>query len=280
MFIIAEIGINANGDVELAKKLITMAKGCGADAVKFQKRTVFAVYSKEFLDSPRESPWGKTQREQKKGLEFGYSEYDEINMHCKTIGIDWFASAWDIEALHFIDSYHPPYHKVASAMITHKDFIEKVAKLHKKTFVSTAMCEFEDVIKAVKIFEKHGTEIILMHCVGLYPCPDEMCNVRMVQQYKGMFPDIQVGYSGHEVGLYPTIAAMTLGATYIERHITLDRSMYGSDQAASIEAPGLAKLVEVGKIIDKCLGDGKKRFGADEYEVAKKLRYWQQNKND
>jgi N-acetylneuraminate synthase len=160
-------------------------------------------------------------------------------------------------------------------MITNLEYLHKVANLGKKTFVSTAMCELDDVIAAVNIFKKHHTPIVLMHCVGLYPCPDELCNVKMVKRYRGMFPDIEIGYSGHETGLYPTIAAMTLGAKYIERHITLDRASYGSDQAASIEAPGLAKIVEVGKIIEKCLGTGKKTFGAQEHEVAKRLRYWE-----
>jgi len=275
MFIIAEIGINHSGDVEQAKKLITMAKGCGADAVKFQKRTVAAVYHKKFLDSPRKSPWGKTQREQKHGLEFSWTEYDCINRFCKQIDMPWFGSAWDIEALHFLETYNVPYHKIASAMITNAGFLHKVAEIGKKTFISTAMCELDDVIEAVAIFKKYETPIVLMHCVGLYPAPDDFCNIKMVQRYKGMFPDVEIGYSGHETGLYPTIAAMTLGAKYIERHITLDRAGYGSDQAASIEAPGLAKLVEVGKIIEKCLGDGKKSFGEAEHEVARKLRYWE-----
>jgi N-acetylneuraminate synthase len=275
MFIIAEGGINHNGDIDLCKKMITMAKGCGANAFKLQKRTVSVVYHKKFLDSPRQSPWGRTQGQQKRGLEFGWQEYDRINQHCINLDIPWFASAWDQEALSFIDSYHVPYHKIAGAMITNVDFLHAVAKLKKKTFISTAMCELPDVIRAVDIFKSHDTPIVLMHCVGLYPCPDDLINVSMIQHYKGMFPDIEIGYSGHETGLYPTIAAMTLGAQYIERHITLDRAMYGSDQAASIEAPGLAKLVEVGKIIEKCLGDGKKTFGEAEYEVAKKLRYWE-----
>lgn len=275
MFIIAEIGINHDGDVEQAKQLIALAQGCGADAVKFQKRTVGVVYHKKFLDSPRDSKWGRTQRDQKKGLEFGWQEYDKINQHCRQLNIPWFASAWDLEALHFIDAYNPIYHKVAGAMITNLDFLQSVAKLKKKTFISTAMCELSDVISAVDIFKSYRTPIVLMHCVGLYPCPIPKLNLLMIPFFKSKFPGVEVGYSGHEKDTWPSEQAMVLGAEYIERHVTLDHSLKGSDHAASLEPQGLSRLVYIARNTKAAMGDGKKAFGEAEHEVAKKLRYWE-----
>jgi N-acetylneuraminate synthase len=274
MKFIAEVGINHNGSLETAKELITMAKGCGAHAVKFQKRTIDKVYSKEFLDGPRESPWGTTQREQKMGLEFTADDYDKIDAFCKQLDITWFASAWDIDSLIFLERFAPKYHKVASAFITNDKFLHAVAELNRTTFISTGMCEFSDILNAVNIFNAHNCPYILMHCVSLYPCPDELCNISMIPKLKGAFPAVRIGYSGHERGIMPSLAAVAFGAKYIERHITLDRTMYGSDQAASLEAPGIVRLIEYAKQIETCLGDGIKVFSEQERKVAKSLRYW------
>ena len=237
-FIIAEIGINHNGSVEIAKKLINMAKECGVDAVKFQKRTIDIVYTKELLDSPRQSPWGTTQRQQKEGLEFGKKEYDEIDSYCKEKGIYWFASAWDEKSQVFLKQYDLPFNKIASAMLTHKKLVEMVAEEKKHTFISTGMSSFEQIDRVVNVFKKNECPYTLMHCVSVYPCPDEWCNLKMVEMLKKRY-GCPVGYSGHEIGPFPSVLAVTLGAIAIERHITLDRSMYGSDQSASLEKRGL-----------------------------------------
>ncbi len=275
-FIIAEIGINHNGDLTIAKKLIDMAKKAGCDVVKFQKRTIDIVYTKEILDSPRESPWGTTTREQKEGLEFNKEEFDEIDGYCKTLGIDWFASAWDIPSQDFLIPYNLIYNKIASAMLLHWDFIEHIAKENKTTFISTGMATMEDIDKAVSIFKRHKCEYILMHSVSTYPCKDNDCNVSMVKTLIEKY-DCPVGYSGHEVGILPSILAVTQGANYIERHITLDRAMYGSDQAASLEKRGLEILVRDCGEVNAVLGNGTKTFSDSEKAVAKKLRYFMGN---
>uniref|UniRef100_A0A6M3K3L4 Putative N-acetylneuraminate synthase n=1 Tax=viral metagenome TaxID=1070528 RepID=A0A6M3K3L4_9ZZZZ len=272
--IIAEIGINHNGDIEVAFALMDAAEEAGADAVKFQKRTVNVVYSSEDLAKPRESPWGTMQREQKEGLELGQDDYDHIDEYSRDIGLPWFASAWDIPSLEFLDRYDLHYNKIASAMITHIPFLCEVADRGKPTFISTGMCTMQDVYRAVDIFTEKGCECILMHCVGTYPCPPEKLNLRFIRTLKNEFPHLSVGYSGHEVGLNTTYAAVALGAEHIERHITLDRSMYGSDQAASIEPGGFRRMVDGVREIEKSLGTGKKLFNGGEQEVAGKLRYW------
>jgi len=212
MYFIAEIGINHNGDIGIAKELINMAKGCGANAVKFQKRQIDVVYTPEFLAEPRESPWGTTQGDQKHGLEFGWDEYDEIDRHCKLLGIDWFASAWDIESLYFVDSFSPPYHKVASAMVTNKPFLASVASLKRPVIMSTGMSTTNEILDAVRIFREANVKLVVMHCVSVYPCNDEDCNIRNVEHLSGMLPGIKIGYSGHERGIQPTLAAIALGA--------------------------------------------------------------------
>lgn len=275
MKLIGEIGINANGDVNIAKQMINMAKGCGCWAVKFQKRTISKVYSQEFLESPRQSPWGSTQGTQKLALEFNREDYQKINYHCKVIGIPWFASAWDTESLDFLESFDPPFHKIASPMITHIPFVRAVASLGRPTFVSTGMSKIEDILAVYDIFTQQKCEFIIMHCVSEYPCPDEYCNIEMVVRLAETFPDIKVGYSGHEVGIMPSLVAVAFGADYIERHITLDRSMYGSDQSASLEARGITRLVEYARQIEQCIGDGKKVLLPQESENAKKLRYFE-----
>ena len=273
IYFIAEIGINHNGDLNIAKQLIDMAVDCGCDAVKFQKRTIDKVYDKEMLKQSRDSPFGKTQREQKEGLEFGKKEYDEIDKYCKKKGIDWFASAWDIDSLNFLKQYDLKYNKIASAMLTNLPFVEEVAKEGKLTFISTGLSEMEDIDNAVNAFRYYKCPFVLMHCVGIYPCPDELLNLKMIQALKDKY-DCEVGYSGHSPGIWDAIVATVLGAKYIEKHITLDRTMYGSDQPASLEKKGLEYVVENCNNIPKMLGDGKKIVLEKEKEVADKLRYW------
>jgi N-acetylneuraminate synthase len=272
--IIAEIGINHNGDINVAKNLILLAKNCGCDVVKFQKRTIDIVYSKEELDKPRESPWGKTQREQKEGLEFSKKDYDEINDFCKKNNIIWFASAWDIPSLVFLDQYNLKYNKIASAMITHEEFLTEVAKRKKYTFISTGMCEYKAIDRGVEIFKNNKCEFELMHTVSAYPCPEDQLNLHLIQDLKNRYK-CNVGYSGHEPSVSPTIVAVCLGATSVERHITLDRSMYGSDQAASLEKKGFEELVSVIRKIPIVTGNKEKNIFECEIEVAKKLRYWE-----
>jgi N-acetylneuraminate synthase len=274
IFIIAEIGINHNGDLNIAKDLILLAKNSGCDAVKFQKRTIEIVYSKEELDKPRESPWGKTQRAQKEGLEFSKREYDEIDNFCKINNIIWFASAWDIPSLVFLDQYNLKYNKIASAMITHKEFLTEVAKRKKYTFISTGMSEYKTIDRAVKIFKDNKCEFELMHTVSAYPCSEEHLNLHLIQDLKNRYK-CNVGYSGHEPSVSPTVIASCLGVTSVERHITLDRSMYGSDQAASLEKKGLKELVDIIRKIPIVIGSKEKNIFECEIEVAKKLRYWE-----
>ena len=274
IFIIAEIGINHNGDLNIAKKLILMAKESGCDAVKFQKRTIDIVYSKEELDKFRESPWGNTQREQKYGLEFEKKEYDEINNFCKEVGIQWFASAWDIQSLEFLDFYNLKYHKVASALITNLNFLEEVSKRKKYTFISTGMSDYSIIDKAISIFKKNDCKFELMHTVSAYPCPEDQLNLHLIKKLKNKY-NCDVGYSGHESSVSPSIIAVCMGATSLERHITLDRSMYGSDQSASLEKKGLIELISIVRKIPLVVGNQEKKIFNCEFEVAKKLRYWE-----
>ncbi len=274
VFVIAEIGINHNGDLSLAKKLIDMAIRCKCDAVKFQKRSIEIVYKEEELNSLRESPWGKTFREQKEGLEFSKNEYDEIDKYCKINKIEWFASAWDIESLKFLDTYNLKYNKVASAMLTHTNFLEEIATRGKYTFISTGMSNYEIIDKAVAIFKDKKCPFELMHSVSVYPCPEEILNLHLIKKIADRY-NCKVGYSGHEPSLSPSIFAVALNAASIERHITLDRSMYGSDQAASIEESGLRELVSIVKKFPHIYGSAEKNFMEGEEKVAKKLRYWE-----
>jgi N-acetylneuraminate synthase len=273
VFIIAEIGINHNGNIEIAKQLMDLAKSSGCDAVKFQKRTIEIVYSKEILDTPRESPWGTTTREQKEGLEFGEAEYNEIDAYSRLIGMPWFASAWDVPSQIFLQKYNLPYNKIASAMITHLELVETVAKEGKTTFVSTGICQMTDIEKAVAVFSKFNCPIVLMHTVSVYPCPEDSLNLKLIDTLKNIF-NLPVGYSGHESTVAPSLIAVVKGAVTIERHITLDRAMYGSDQAASLAPRGLQELVSEIRRYPSMLGDGVKRFAPGEELVASKLRYW------
>ena len=272
VFITAEIGINHNGDIEIAKNLIEIAKSAGCDAVKFQKRTVEKVYSKSILDSPRESPWGKTTRDQKLGLEFGKKEYDEINQHCLLYGIDWFASSWDLDSQSFLCQYDLKYNKIASAMLTNSELLKTVAKEKKHTFISTGMSTMEEIGDAVNIFREHNCPFELMHTNSSYPMKIEEANLLCIPMLKKEF-GCNVGYSGHEIGAYRvSLIAATLGATSLERHITLDRTMYGSDQAASLEPAGLERMVRDIQGVEAIMGDGEKRVWDSEIPVKKKLR--------
>lgn len=269
--IIAELGINTNGSLEITKKLIKVAKKSGCDAVKFQKRTIDVVYSKEELDKYRESPWGTTNREQKNALEFGKEQYDEIDKYCKQINIDWFASAWDLESQFFLKQYGCKYNKIASAMLTYKEFLEEVAKERKYTFISTGMSSEMQIDKAVRIFEKYRCPYELMHCCSEYPMPIEKANLLYIKTLKNRY-GCDVGYSDHSTGIITSVAAICLGASSIERHITLDRSSYGSDQAASLEPVGLKKMIEYIRSVELSLGSGEKEITEKEKEIEKKLR--------
>lgn len=271
VFIIAEIGINHNGDVGIAKELIRVAKEAGCDAVKFQKRTIDLAYTKEFLDSPRESPWGTTQRAQKEALELSREEYEEIDHYCHDLRIEWFASVWDLESLNFLRPFDLSRIKVPSAMVVYPNFLRTVAAEGKHTYISTGMCTLEDIDRAVQIFRTAGTAFELMHCVSTYPMRDEDANLQCIPMLRERY-QCPVGYSGHEVGLAVSYGAAALGISSLERHITLDRAMYGSDQAASVEPAGLRMLVGAVHKIEAAMGDGVKRVLPGEADNARKLR--------
>ena len=269
--IIAEIGINHNGSMDICKQLIDVAVNSGANCVKFQKRDIGQVYTQEFLDSPRKSPWGVTQREQKSGLEFNAEQYQEIEDYCKERGIEWFASAWDINSQKFLRQFNSKYNKVASAMIVYTELLKEIASEGKHTFISTGMTTYDDIQTAVDIFRKADCSFELMHTVSTYPMKDEDANLNMIKTLREKF-DCAVGYSGHEVGLAVSYAAAALGVTSLERHITLDRSMYGSDQSASIEPSGFKQLVGAVRKIELAMGDGIKRVYEAEIPIADNLR--------
>jgi len=271
-YLIAEIGINHNGDIEIAKKLIEISKEYKFDAVKFQKRDIDTVYSQDQLDTPRESPWGTTTREQKLGLELNEKDYDQIDNFCKNLKIDWFASAWEKKSLEFLKKYNLKFNKIASAMIVDKGFLIEVAKEKKHTFISTGMSTKENIDDAVKIFRENHCSFELMHCISTYPMKPEDANLVTINNLKKEYK-CDVGYSGHENGVLISLVATSFGISSLERHITLDRTMYGSDQAASLEPKGMKSLTEG---IDKCiLSLGENKLGyvtKDEEAVAKKLR--------
>jgi N-acetylneuraminate synthase len=271
IYVIAEIGINHNGDFEIAKDLIDVAVDSGADAVKFQKRTIDLVYTKEFLDSPRESQWGTTQREQKEGLEFGLDEYREIDRYCKEKNIEWFASAWDLESQKFLRKFSLNYNKIASAMIVYEELCKEVASEGKHTFISTGMTTEDDITKAVVIFQNANCPFTLMHCVSTYPMNEVDANLNAIKTLREKY-NCDVGYSGHEVGLAVSYAAAALGITVLERHITLNRAMYGSDQASSVEPPAFRNLVGAVRKIGKAMGDGKLGYIDREIPIAENLR--------
>jgi len=275
VFITAEIGINHNGDIETAKKLIDIARTSGCNAVKFQKKSVEKIYTDNFLDSYLESPWGNTNREQKIGLEFEKKEYDVIDKYCKEKGIEWYASSWDLDSQEFLLQYNLKYNKVASVMLTNYKLLEKIAKEQKHTFISTGMSTLDEINSAVEIFRKEKCPFELQHSNSTYPMKIEEANLKCITTLKEKF-NCNIGYSGHEsLGYLICVTAAVLGATSIERHITLDRSMYGSDQAASLEPQGLERLVRDVRRVEVILGDGIKQVWPSEIPIRDKLR----NKN-
>ena len=272
IFIIAEIGINHNGDMAIAKQLIDAASDAGFDAVKFQKRTIDKVYTKEFLDAPRESPWGTTQRDQKEGLEFSADDYKLIDSYCKENRIQWSASAWDIDAQLFLQQFDCTFNKVASPLLGHIPLLRLIASEKKRTFISTGMSTLEEIDEVVKIFKDANCPFELMHCNSTYPMKDEDANLRCIPMLKERY-GCKVGYSGHESSLIKVCtSAVALGATSLERHITLDRAMYGSDQAASIEINALRNFAESVRAIPDVLGSGEKILTDAERKVREKLR--------
>ena len=272
--VVAEIGINHNGDKEVAIDMIRQAAEAGADYVKFQTRNVDSVYSNDFLDSPRESPWGTTQRDQKEALEFGLDTYMELKSVAKEVGVELTSSAWDLESLNLVESLDPPFHKVPSALMTNESFLQEIASLKRPVVASTGMLSERQLDKAVEILSAGEYPLTLMHTVSVYPCPEENLNlmaIPLLMEKTGL----PVGYSGHEPSLSPSIMALALGASILERHVTLSRSMYGSDQAASLEMRGLRDLVGAARKWPSARGDGVKRMMPGEEEVARKLRYWE-----
>ena len=271
IFFVAEIGINHNGDLDICKKLIDIAVDTGCDAVKFQKRDIDKVYTQDFLNSFRDSQWGKTQRDQKKGLEFSTEEYVQIDDYCKKKNIEWYASAWDLNSQKFLQQFDCKYNKIASAMIVYEELLKMVANEGKHTFISTGMSTMEDINNAVNIFKESNCSFELMHTVSTYPMKDENANLNVINTIRKKF-NCNVGYSGHEPGVAISCAAAALGISSLERHITLDRTMYGSDQAASLEPNGLRQLVSSVRKIEMAMGDGIKKIIDEEHEIAKKLR--------
>lgn len=275
-YVIAEAGINHNGDLATALKLIDVAASAGCQAVKFQKRTVDALYTAEQMAAPRESPFGKTFGEYKRGIEFGRREYEAIDKHCRERGIAWTASAWDTEAAGFVESFEVPFHKVASASITDVRLLEKIASFCKPVVMSVGMSTSEQVERAVDVFDDvdwyaGGGALALLHCVSTYPAKPSELNLACMATLRERY-GVPVGYSGHEVGLAPTLAAVAMGACIVERHITLDRAMWGTDQAASLEPHALARLVRDIRVIESARGDGVKRVLDSELPVIARLR--------
>ena len=273
-YLIAEIGINHNGSLDLAKQLITICKAVGYDAVKFQKRTIKDVYSPELLNSYRESPWGLTLRDQKEGLELTLDEYHSIDSFCKSLQIDWFVSCWDTNSQQLMRAFNTPYNKIASAMGTNLDFVQTIADEGKPTFASTGMMTLDDIDPIVSIFDQYSVPLILMHTVSTYPASNDDLNLLCIKTLRDRY-GLPVGYSGHESSYQPTIIAACLGACVIERHVTIDNTMYGSDQSASLDASQSLAMINHIRQIPQTIGNGQKKFIQAEVEVARKLRYWQ-----
>jgi len=271
IFIIAEIGINHNGSLEIAKKLIDGAVLAGCDAVKFQKRTPELCVPKEQQDVMRDTPWGRvTYLEYRYMVEFGEIEYGEIDRHCRERRIVWFASCWDEESVNFMEKFNPVCYKVSSASLTDIELLQKKRGTGKPLIISTGMSTEKEIDAAVSVLGRQN--ILIAHSTSTYPCPAEELNLRMIQTLKRKFPECPIGYSGHETGLAPTWAAVAMGATFVERHVTLDRAMWGSDQAASVEIGGLIRLVQNIRDIEKAVGDGIKKVYESELGPRKRLR--------
>ena len=272
VFIIAEIGTNHTGNLKIAKKLIDVAQKAGCNAVKFQKKNIDKIYTKEFLDSSIDSPWGTTQREMRLHREFSIKQFEEINKYCKKKKIMWFISCWDTDSQISMRKFKTKYNKVASAMLTHNKLLELIAKEKKYTFISTGMSTMKDISNATKIFKKHKCPFELMHCHSAYPMPTEEANLNMIPTLKKKFK-CKVGYSGHEIGATNiSVPAVMMGASSIERHITLSRAAYGHDQAASLEPQGIHRLVRDIRILERIRGNGKKKIWPTEIHNQKKLR--------
>ena len=275
IYFIAEAGINHNGSLDTALKLIDVAVEAGCDAVKFQKRTPEICVPLSMREVMRETPWGSmTYFDYKKKTEFGQEEYDAINDYARFKKIDWSASAWDIPSLEFLDQYKLPFHKIASALSTNKEFVFQVARRGILTYASIGMCTYEEIDYVVETFQNAKTPLVLMHTVSTYPAKESDLNLRMIKTLEQKY-HLPIGYSGHETSVSPSIVAGTLGAVAIERHITLDRAMWGTDHAASLEPNGLKNLVGSLRKIDIVLGDGIKKTIPGESTIAAKLRYWE-----
>jgi len=271
VYVIAEIGINHNGSVEIAKRLIDGALLAGADAVKFQKRTPEKCVPRDQWAIERDTPWGRmTYIEYRRRMEFGPREYAEIDRYCAERRMQWFASCWDEESVDFIESFRPPCYKVASASLTDLPLLRKMRATGRPVMLSTGMSTTEEIAAGVDAIGRQN--LLIAHATSSYPCPPEHLNLNMIRTLKAAYPECPIGYSGHEVGLAPTWAAVTLGATFVERHITLDRAMWGSDQAASVEIGGLMRLVSNIRDIERSMGDGVKRIYEGELAARKKLR--------
>lgn len=269
-FLVGEIGINHNGDLEIAKKLIDMAIQYGLDAVKFQKRTVEVVYTQEELARPRQSPFGETNGDLKHGLEFGEEEYQEIDRYCKAKGIVWFASVWDPLSVDFVEQFDPPCHKIASACLTDHALLRHVKSTGRLAILSTGMSTVQEIDEAVRVLD--GVPLVLLHCTSTYPCADEEINLALIPKLRERYRK-PVGYSGHEVGVLPSVmAAVAYDACLVERHITLNRAMWGSDQAASLEPRGVELLAKYIRQWPVVRGDGEKRVYSSEIPVKNKLR--------
>lgn len=270
VYIVAEIGINHNGDLDIAKRLIQIAKDAGCDAVKFQKRTPEVCVPPAQRDRMRETPWGYiSYMEYRKKIEFGKAEFDEIDRYCRKLDIPWFASSWDRDTLEFMDSYDPPCHKIPSAMLTNASLLKHFRNTGRPLILSTGMSTMDEIQRAVAILGMEN--LVVLHCTSSYPCPFEDLNLRMITTLREMLP-CPIGYSGHEVGLPPTVATVPLGACMIERHITLDRAMWGSDQSASVESGGLVRLVRYIRAVELAMGDGVKRVTDAEEQMIQRLR--------
>ncbi len=273
-FLIAEIGINHNGSLKLAKELIDLAKETGFNAVKFQKRNPDIATPEPQKAKIRPTPWGEiTYLDYKWKIEFGKKEFDEINNYCKKKKIIWFASAWDLESQTFLKKYKTKYNKVASAMLTNLKLLHAIAKERKTTFISTGMSTLKDISKAISIFKKHKCKFILMHCVSNYPCPIEKLNMNTIITLRNKYK-CEIGYSGHESDVSPSIMAYFLGCKFIERHITLDRSMWGTDQSASLSYTGMKNLADILSKAPLILGNGVKKISKEEKIMLQKFKYW------
>jgi N-acetylneuraminate synthase len=268
-FIIAEIGINHNGDIDLAKRLISVAVAAGCDAVKFQKRTISVVYTPEELAKPRENPFGTTNGDLKYGLEFEQEEYEEVDAFCRSVKMTWFASPWDEGSVDFLEQFHPPLYKIASASLTDDNLLRYIRKTGRPIILSTGMSTYEEIDHAAGVLGKQ--DLILMHATSTYPANYDELNLRAIPTMRERY-QVPVGYSGHETGIPTSVCAAALGACSVERHITLDRASWGSDQAASLEPNGVTRLVRDVRLWEQSKGDGIKRVYEREFPIIKKLR--------